>query len=290
MSLPVLAFAQEGTLFEREMAINEITALEISNDNVQIKVGKDGLNKLYNRFEQHFQHIAAEGHDKESLYNFIMGLESSNKSLNLGYLFNVALDEGLPLDRFSAFGINKVKDKTYSYDLSISPYLATAEQLFRPIEGESSIDFSSHELIRRGFRQIDIEMMKNYVSNHNKVQELLALQISYLDAIRPGLEQTVELNHVINPNYIEQELLKLDYHGLYMRQRVWRNWALGLLATLDLKRQNALRIFLIDNLKSNVTKTANASGRSLAGRIAKIKTKNFGQQLKEKLNKNQKEQ
>ena len=70
-------------------------------------------------------------HPKRTVdYQFIMDKQSSFETFELQELYQMAMREGLPLERFDKFGTVQLGGGQYEYDLEFTPFVADAKRLF----------------------------------------------------------------------------------------------------------------------------------------------------------------
>jgi hypothetical protein len=158
------------------------------------------------------------------------------EQVDLLWQFQRALDGGRPPGDLAALGIEPRGDGSYLIDYNAHPEWKRLDQSMSSLLPHMDWEALSKELQARGFREADIATLHGYVAEHDARQlsakRTLPLAISFSKVVR-------KLDRLKRP---VPDSLVLSY--LYQRERVdvdaTREWAQGLLNTLDAQRARIL--------------------------------------------------
>lgn len=288
LSLTTIAQAKTTEVLTGELALNHTLAADIPPSSIQTRIGKEGLDDLYNRFEQHYGEFVRKDNPRKVDFDFIMGLKNSQVSFELDYLFNVGLDEGLPIEKFTRFGITEQNNGRFTYDFGQSPYLASPKSLFTMLTNDKRVSSFSPLLLAKGFRLNDIKIIRDHIKNKSLKNMLHEQEVFYLRNNLTLLKQAIALKMILSPEKYEHKLASLSYISNFLRQVVYRNWALLLMSKLDSQRQRILKALLIERLNGDVSfsrSSRNKSAERFARSINNIDMERYNKEVNEMINK-----
>ena len=147
-----------------QFVLDENTPATIPSESIPTYIGIEGLDDLYDRYRQHYGPYVRDENRLEVDFEFLAGLKNHQTAIELQTLFDLALNERLPLGGLTEFGFTVEDKRNYSYNLKEQPHLALASELFNEITDVSDIEFSAPYLIKKGFRQSDVAILKQSVS------------------------------------------------------------------------------------------------------------------------------
>jgi len=214
----------------------------------QWQMDSEGLERLYLDFEQHFGPYIAEGH-KVVDYSFVMSKDTSFETFTLMRRLHLAMEEGLPLaslKRFKRFGVIIDKDGRYSIDYQVAPHLADAQRLFA-LTSTSKMMMSQY-LLKRGFRQSDVDIIYDYVLTNDISQASDSAYYQFYLSQQTELQQLVWQRFALSKQAITQQIMSLSFAVSAIDYQSKRNWAIGLMNRLDKQRQRILAKVLIESI------------------------------------------
>jgi hypothetical protein len=245
-----------------ELALNHTLGIDIPPNSIQTRIGKEGLDDLYNRFEQHYGEFVRKDNPRKVDFDFIFGAKNAQTTMELTYLIELAMQEGLPIERFERFGIKSLGDQSYDYNLKQSPHLALPRNLFTTLSSASDIKVHASDLLKKGFRQVDLSILKKYLKKNNNKSESDSDTLAYITYLSDNIEffeSIVQKKQILSPGYYQHNLKKLSYIRSYIGFNSKRNWALTLLSQLDSQRQRILKSYLIETMSNQISITATPS-------------------------------
>ena len=174
----------------------------------------------------------------------------SNRALaaerfDLSWQIQQAIDVHRPLGDLSAVGLEVRKEGGYRIDFNAWPQWDRPEGKFSFLLADPNWQGIGAELISRGFREADVATLKEYVSTHDLQK----------DSMRESLPLTLSFSKVVKKyDKIKRpvdDAAVLSY--IYQREKLnaerGREWAEGLLNSLDAQRSRILLAF-IDEMQS----------------------------------------
>lgn len=160
----------------------------------------------------------------------------------------LALDERVPLQDLSAFGLAAQADGAYVVDLRKFPqwepldtrlYLLTNPEVFESYEPA---------LKARGFRDEDIRALRTYLATHDPRLRIHSEGRQLVDTFAKRLQGRRQAGQPLNL----EEVLAYRYQKAGLKAEIERQWAVGLLDALDPQRQRILASFF-DEFDSSLT-------------------------------------
>ena len=290
LGLTTTVEAKTPEILTGELALNHTLSADIPPDTIQTRIGKEGLDDLYNRFEQHYGEFVRKDNPRKVDFDFIFGAKNAQTTMELHYQLGLAIEERLPMERFTKFGIRTKDDGSFQYDLKRSPYLATPDDLFAALTTTSSIRILSYSLLRKGFRQNDIPTLKSYLSlTANERGKPTQAYITYLNDKLSFFETTFESKQVLKPNHYQQIIGQPSYIRHYLNFNHQRNLALTLLSRLEPHPQRILISYLVESLSTQVSLAPSPPTKNgdLSSFERRLKSGQLRQKIKNYLNTHQ---
>lgn len=253
LGLTTVVQAKTPEILTGELALNHTLAADIPPSSIQTRIGKEGLDDLYNRFEQHYGEFVRKDNPRKVDFDFTFGAKNAQTTMELNYQLGLAIEERLPMERFSKFGITKENGGSFRYDLEHSPHLASPHDFFAALTTASSIRILSYSLLKVGFRQNDIPTLKSYlVLADNERKKPTRAFITYLDEKLDFFETTFKSKQVLKPEHYQQIIGQPSYIRHYLNFNHHRNLALTLLSRLGPHPQRILISYLVESLNTRV--------------------------------------
>ena len=242
-----------------QFVLDENTPATIPIEPIPTYIGQDGLENLYKRFRQHYGPYVRDENPQKVDFEFLAGLKNHQATIELQTLFDLALNERLPLEGLAEFGITVENQRNYTYNLKQQPHLALASELFNKLTEVSDVDINSPYLIERGFRQSDLDTLKQFLSQFDTgyiEHKLQKEQIRYVQEALPSMKAAVAKKMVLSTDSYYRKMLVMAYYRHHVEQNVWRNWGLKMMATLDPQRQRILADYLVEKITGLVSMTS----------------------------------
>jgi hypothetical protein len=239
--------------------LDENTPATIPSESVPTYIGIDGLDDFYDRYRQHYGPYVREQNPLEVDFEFLVGLKNHQTAIELQTLFDLALNERLPLGGLTEFGYTVEDKRNYSYNLKHQPHLALASEVFNEITEVSDVDARAPYLIEKGFRQIDLITLKQFLSQYDSdyiEQESQKAQLRYVLEVLPSMKAAVSKKMILSTGHYQKKMLVMVYFRHHVEQNVWRNWGLKMMATLDVPRQRILADYLVEKVGGMVSITS----------------------------------
>jgi hypothetical protein len=168
----------------------------------------------------------------------------SNRALaaqrfDLTWQIQQAIDTRKSLGDLTELGIKPRGDGSFHIDYDANPQWERPEERFAVLPAGTDWQGLGEQLISRGFREVDVEKLKEYVSTHDlqkdSSRETLPLTLSFskivkkYDKIKRPVEDAAVLSYI--------------YQRERIRSEMGRAWAEGLLNSLDAQRGRILLAF-----------------------------------------------
>lgn len=147
-----------------------------------------------------------------------------------------AVDERRPLGELALAGLDSDINGVVRVDYNAYPQWLPYEERFATLFAEPEMEALGKELIRRGFRPTDVDALHSYLEKHDldriAAQRGLPLALSFSKFVRnrDKLKQPVDSSLVLS--YV--------YQQAKVRSEATREWAAGLLQSLDAQRGRIL--------------------------------------------------
>lgn len=202
---------------------------------------------LRTKFESHFQTFQRKQQDADPAA-FIRDRQAYKQWSDLYFAVKLALDERVPLQDLSAFGLAAQADGAYVVDLRKFPqwepldtrlYLLTNPEVFESYEPA---------LKARGFRDEDIRALRTYLATHDPRLRVHSEGRQLVDTFAKRLQGRRQAGQPLNL----EEVLAYRYQKASLKAEIERQWAVELLDALDPQRQRILASFF-DEFDSSLT-------------------------------------
>jgi hypothetical protein len=159
---------------------------------------------------------------------------------DLHFSITLAMDEKLPLEDLADFGLIAQPDRTYTVDLKRFPQWETLEKRLRVLNNADVLQSFIPELESRGFRDIDVDKLCEYVATHDPGVLRYTEGLELVDTFAQRLQRKRQAGQP--PSH--QELLVYHYQKASISSEAERQWAVGLLDVLDEQRQRILATYV----------------------------------------------
>jgi len=225
------------------LQLTTITVQQLDPLHIRTIIDQDGVDVLYQRFERLYGDYIGDN-PKPVDFDFLMGKHTSLEAFELREWYLRTLEEGFPVERFNKFGIVYRGDGYHVTDHDDSPHMAGLWTLF--VLMNLPRDVKEDYLLSRGFRHSDIDIIEDYLANHNLEQITADATMRYYEHILPQLKQTFAKQHVLSDRQLTGEVFAFMYARTYLTYKQRRNWAVKLMLQLDKQRQRILKQVLVE--------------------------------------------
>lgn len=186
------------------------------------------------------EYFAAHAHmrsaDKNTVGAQIRGRASYEKWSTFNWQVQRTLDERKPIGDLSEFGLTKKDDGSYVVRLKEYPQWAPLDSLLTVLTNPDVLESYAVELKARGFRDRDIELLRDYVAKNNFERTAFAANKPLIESFAVRVQARDRAKMPVDREQV------MAY--VYQRTRNWeearRTWAVGLLNSLDKQRQRIL--------------------------------------------------
>jgi len=176
---------------------------------------------------------------------FIRDRAAHEQWVDLYFSVTRAMDEGRPLENLSAFGLVAKPDGQYSIDLKAFPQWDPLDARLFLLSNPDVLESYAPALAARGFRDVDLDALRAYVSTHDARQTSYPEGKQLFDSYAKRLQKHKAAGRPLDL----EEIMAFRYQKDRIRLEAERQWAVGLLDALDDQRQRILASFF-DELKS----------------------------------------
>jgi hypothetical protein len=170
------------------------------------------------------------------------------KSFELKWLLTRAVDDRLPLDDLSAVGVVKRADGAVEIDLNAFPQWSSFTDALVALMPTMNFAATGPLLINRGFRESDLVTIKTYLATH----DLRAATASNTLPVALSFSRMVKKRDKVKLP-VGKDLV---YSFIYQREKAeamaQREWAEGLLRTLDAQRVRVLHSYFDEMKRTSV--------------------------------------
>jgi hypothetical protein len=164
------------------------------------------------------------------------------------FAVTLALDEGTPLGDLSAFGLIAQTDGKYRIDLRAFPQWEPLDTRLRMFGNPQVLESYLPVLQARGFRESDIQALRTYTATHDARLAIHAEGRQLVDTFAKRLQ----IQHRAGRQPDLQDVLAYRYQKASIKAEAGRQWAVGLLDTLDRQRQRIL-VAVLDESEADLT-------------------------------------
>lgn len=201
---------------------------------------------LRTKFETHFQTFQRKQQDADPAA-FIRDRQAYKQWSDLYFAVKLALDERVPLQDLSAFGLAAQADGAYVVDLRKFPQWEPLDTRLYLLTNPEVLESYEPALKARGFRDEDIRALRTYLATHDPRLRIHSEGRQLVDTFAKRLQG----RKVGQPLNLE-EVLAYRYQKASLKAEIERQWAVGLLDALDAQRQRILASFF-DEFDSSLT-------------------------------------
>lgn len=196
------------------------------------------------RLKAHFNAFERKQQESEP-GAFIRDRAAHKQWVDLHFSITRAMDEGRPLTNLAAFGLIATPDGQYTIDLKAFPQWDPLDARLFLLSNPDVLESYVPALEARGFRDIDVDTLRTYVSTHDPRQLSYPEGRQLFDSYAKRLQKRKATGQPLDVD----EMLAFRYQKDSIRLEAERQWAVGLLDALDDQRQRILASFF-DELKS----------------------------------------
>jgi hypothetical protein len=202
---------------------------------------------LRTRFEAHFQAFQRKQEDADPAA-FIRDRQAHKQWSDLYFAVKLALDERVPLQDLSAFGLVAQADGAYVVDLRKFPQWEPLDTRLYLLTNPEVLESYEPALKARGFRDEDIRALRTYLATHDPRLRIHSEGRQLVDTFAKRLQGRRQAGQPLNL----EEVLAYRYQKASLKAEVERQWAVELLDALDAQRQRILASFF-DEFDSSLT-------------------------------------
>jgi hypothetical protein len=202
---------------------------------------------LRTKLEAHFATFQRKQQDQDPAA-FIRDRRAYQQWADVYFAVTLALDEGTPLGDLSPFGLTKREDGRYQIDLRAFPQWEPLDSRLYMFTNPDVFESYVPALAARGFRDSDVTALRSYLANHDPRLAIHAEGRQLVDSFARRLQ--IE-RRAAQPLDV-QEVLAYRYQKERIKSEARRQWAVGLLDTLDRQRQRIL-VSLLDESQADLT-------------------------------------
>jgi hypothetical protein len=199
------------------------------------------------KFDAHFQAFQRRRQDADPAA-FIRDAAARKQWSDLYFAVGLALDERVPLHDLSAFGLTAQPDGTYVVDLRKFPQWEPLDTRLYVLTNPEVLASYEPALKARGFRDEDLRSLREYLATHDP---RLRIHAEGRELVETFAKRLQEQRQAGQPLQLE-EVLAYRYQKASFKAEIERQWAVGLLDTLDKQRQRILASFF-DEFESSLT-------------------------------------
>jgi hypothetical protein len=157
----------------------------------------------------------------------------------LWHLVGLAVDAGYDLSALEEFGLIK-EQNVYAIYYQNHPQWARISGLFTSLQKPEDLQYAANPLMRRGFSQFDIDILRKYLSENNPQKQMLAAERAIIAQYTPqtAMETAVPFASALKAH---EALRKATVDS-------WNQWGVNLLNKLSLHKQRILLAYLQQRL------------------------------------------
>jgi hypothetical protein len=202
---------------------------------------------LRTQFEAHFQTFRRKQQEADPAA-FIRDRSAHKQWADLYFSLKLALDERVPLENLSAFGLIAQPDGTYAVDLRKFPQWEPLDTRLYLLTNPEVFESYVPALKARGFRSEDVRGLRTYLATHDPRLRIHAEGQQLVETFAKRVQGRRQAGQALNL----EEVLDYRYQKASLKSEIERQWAVGLLDTLDKQRQRILASFF-DEFDSSLT-------------------------------------
>jgi hypothetical protein len=233
LAVLLTAIAQGAPFDERIQSLRAGTTADLRNE----------LRRHFDTFQRKMEEGEVEGR-----IAFIRDEAAYTRWVNLEYRLILAMDEKLPLAELADFGLIAHPDGQYSVEPEQYPQWEPLDQRMYSLANADVLESYIPALEAWGFRDTDIEVLRTYVATHNPEQDFFAEAKELVETFARRLQKRKAAGLSLDLD----EVKAYRYQAFRLRRAAERQWALGLLDSLDKQRQRILVSFLYEGYDSKI--------------------------------------
>jgi hypothetical protein len=201
---------------------------------------------LRTRLEAHFQTFERKQQDADPAA-FLRDQRAHQQWSDLFFAVKLALDERVPLQDLTDFGLQAQADGSYVVDLRKFPQWEPLDTRLYRLTNPDVFESYADALRARGFRDSDIATLRKYLATHDPRLRVQAEGRRLVDTFAQRLKARAG-GQPLNLD----EVLAYRYQKSGLKQEIRRQWAVSLLDALDPQRQRILAS-LLDEFEGSLT-------------------------------------
>lgn len=167
---------------------------------------------------------------------------------DLYFSVKLAMDEGTPLGNLGDFGLVARADGSYVIDLQEFPQWDPLDSRLHVLANPEVVESWVPALRVRGFREEDLTALRTYLATHDPQLATQSEGKQLIETFAKRLRAQRQGGRPLNL----QEVLAYRYQKASIKAEAERQWAIGLLDSLDRQRQRILVSYL-DEFRSELT-------------------------------------
>ena len=203
----------------------------------------------------------------------VMDAALAREQFDIAWRAKRAIDERRPIDDLAAVGLVSDVNGVVRIDFNAYPQWLPYEERLASLFADANLDALGKELIRRGFRATDVVALEAWLAAHdlNRTAAERVLPVSL------GFHKIVGKYDKLKRPVDTGLLLSYVYQRAKVRSEATREWAAGLLQTLDAQRARILFDYLSEPQSFGVW-TPTVQSHALAETLATMRRPDFEQQ------------
>jgi hypothetical protein len=194
---------------------------------------------LQSQFQAHFDAFRQKQQTPDPAA-FIRDKASHKQWTDLFFAVTRAMDESVPLGDLAAFGLIAKPDGTYSVNLKKFPEWEPLDAKLNVLSNPEVFESFIPALKARGFRDSDVDTLRTYLATHDPRMLTHKNGRQLVTGFATRLQRQRQAGQALNL----KEVMTYRYQKNSIKSEAKRQWALGLLDTLDAQRQRILASFL----------------------------------------------
>lgn len=191
---------------------------------------------------------------------------------DLRWQITQAIDQKRPINDLSAVGLEKRDDGSITIDLQAYPQWDPFAKKLASLMPNMNLDNLAPLLINRGFRQSDLDALKNYIATNNLKAAVSAKTLPIAISFSKVVKKLDRLKMPVSNSLV--------FSYIYQRNKasalVERDWAEGLVQVLDAQRVRVLHSYFSE-LKARSTWAPSDVEGGIAGLLAALRLPDYEQ-------------
>lgn len=179
---------------------------------------------------------------------FIRDRAAHRQWSDLYFSVKLAMDERVPLRDLATYGLIAAADGTYAVDLKTFSQWEPLDSRLHILTNPEVVESCVPALQARGFREEDLNALRRYLATHDPQLARQSEGRQLIETFATRLVAQRQAGRQLNL----QEVLAYRYQKASIKAEAERQWAIGLLDSLDRQRQRILVSYL-DEFRSELT-------------------------------------